>query len=584
MIELTKEREEQLIAQMKDVFGQNPEYVKIDDESVKAYLDFWKQNKSNIYDMFSKRSEWNKDELCLVVKAKTKREADKNRALKLICKVLEKMKETNPRTSYYERMFNTIIRYNAEDVLRWEPDYSASHFTNSTNINDALYSNHSTNYTYSYWYHQAKLRQGQKHSKVILKLIDIICNQFGFDYVKAIYTLDETCKIRLPKGGFKESNDHNWEQLKAKICDALLPLEVDQTFYISLNPLDYLTMSHGDGWESCHSLRDDGCYHSATVTMLSDPSTVIVYTLSNNPENRFWDYDKQTRQIVSIADDLDGIFQQVFYPSKTTNDTEVIKKYLQEIISEYKQSSEKWIKSNYRNENIKCREYLGYTDWNNGKESTLTKISGSSPKFVIGKSVPYLDEATATLSSTSRLSHYSWVVCNGCGKIHRRSDCHEYDYDEYYCDTCYREKFIVCDKCDRTIPDDKVIVIDGKRYCENCAKKIDYKVVEDGTNRTEYIIYVNGDVKEYFSSVDALKQIHPSVNYCETDKIYYSDSKCPICVANEKFNKKKQSIIDIINTLDEISEFYQYKEQFLTILSENDLPDEIRELIMLKGE
>ena len=100
-------------------------------------------------------------------------------------------------------------------------------------------------------------RAGQKTSRMANKL----CAYIGLN--------------RLP--------DYNREF--AKYADALNPLKITRYTVLSVNPLDYLTMSFGNSWASCHTIDKnnkrgmpnsyEGMYSSGTISyMLDSPSMV----------------------------------------------------------------------------------------------------------------------------------------------------------------------------------------------------------------------------------------------------------------------------------------------------------------------
>lgn len=75
---------------------------------------------------------------------------------------------------------------------------------------------------------------------------------------------------------------------------------------LSIDPVDFLTMSlTKHGWASCYNIYD-GCYHTASLSLMIDDVTVIGY----RHNNKIYDYDiggfkyrwnsKQSRNVVSI--------------------------------------------------------------------------------------------------------------------------------------------------------------------------------------------------------------------------------------------------------------------------------------------
>ena len=80
---------------------------------------------------------------------------------------------------------------------------------------------------------ELKFHAGQKTSRVVNK----ICQYLGFDKV----------------------DGYNREF--AKYADSLSPMVIKRHTILSINPLDYLTMSFGNSWASCHTIDKIGRAH-----------------------------------------------------------------------------------------------------------------------------------------------------------------------------------------------------------------------------------------------------------------------------------------------------------------------------------
>lgn len=570
---------------MKEVFRQNDRYRKIDEESLKTYLKKWKENKETIYKLFSKQECWNADELALVIQDKIYRNNDANKARNILNRILRTTiySKTESLSDYFWMIDQIITKENAS--LTQTVWYSAEWFTEQSEhyLDRIMKGDTSGEKLYSYLFKECHLSLGMKLSRAVTKMIDYICNYFKVDYKSLTYTLDEQCKVRNPEGGFSLTNNHTWEQAKAKLCDYLNPLTVDETFYISINPLDYLTMSHGTTWDSCHSLRDDGCYHSATGTTLADGSTVIVYTLPKDetPKNNFYKVNKQTRQMLFLADDLTGIFQQVFYPSRSTNDGDVVRNILQEMIAKYKNLPNLWTTNRDDGSADICTdEYLGYKDWEEGKPSIVSVLKGCNPYFEIGASIPCIDDHTRTVYDHEHMADGEWRQCECCGEYIPEDDAYYVD-GECYCCHCYEENFTRCQNCDDDIYNGDEIIIDGNPYCERCANRMDYKEVEDGSFSTKYItLHIDGG-EEYFSSEEAMLNAHSDAVHCDECDVWYV-GKCPRCEERILLNTKINQVLTKVEELTKDSNFYQYKDEFKKILS-SPLSEEVK-LLILKGD
>jgi hypothetical protein len=108
---------------------------------------------------------------------------------------------------------------------------------------------------------EVRVHVGEKTSRVVNK----ICKYLGYD----------------------KHTDYNREF--AKYADALSPMIIKRHTILSLNPLDYLTMSFGNSWASCHTIDKankrrmpnsyEGQYSSGTMSYMLDPSSMVLYTV-----------------------------------------------------------------------------------------------------------------------------------------------------------------------------------------------------------------------------------------------------------------------------------------------------------------
>ena len=107
-------------------------------------------------------------------------------------------------------------------------------------------------------------------------------NQFNEDWrfrpgMKTTKAIGQICKTY----GWDKLPDYNKEY--AKFCDALSPIKVTRHTCLSVNPVDYLLMSHGNSWKSCHYIGDSphqaGCYSSGTISYMLDEHSMIFYTV-----------------------------------------------------------------------------------------------------------------------------------------------------------------------------------------------------------------------------------------------------------------------------------------------------------------
>lgn len=587
MIELTNKKEEQLLKSMKTMFRKQYANEQMDDESIQIMLNSWKENKAKLYNFFSKQPEWIEDELMLKLTKTTQRTQEPDKAKNYLYKIFRTILEKS-RQHYSFGDYRSMISYvlNTKSILLSSKRFEGYTDMSESKINETLRGARSYERLYTLLYDKCRLSIGMKKSKAFLKMIDYVATYFKVDYTNLTYDLrdlNEQRKVRHESGEFTFTYEHTWEQIKAKFTDTLNPLEVEETYYISINPLDYLSMSHGKRWDSCHSLKNGGCYHAATTTTLVDGATVIVYTLSKEDTpvkgKNFSKKDKQSRSMIFLSENLDGLFQQVFYPSRACDDALVIKEFLQEKLSEYLEKENKWSDKTYDQVNINTSDYKGYQDWRNGKEYYLSIITGTTPTFKIGNKVPFLDDHTQFQSYTSPIIYWRhYKICHHCHQRVQEEEAYRVN-GQYYCQHCIDELFVRCHRCRGVYESiENLILIDDQYYCRDCASRITYVVTEDGKNRTQYETLILPDgTKKYYSTKEALEQANPKAKYCEVHKTY-SIGDCAKCKEEKEFNDKLQFVIGKVNALSEMDEYFENKETFLEILK-GDLFEEITELI-----
>ena len=118
-------------------------------------------------------------------------------------------------------------------------------------------------------------------------------------YVDNIYT-GKTFEISLPNGkkyrvqkGCKilkalqkissAFNISDFEDFRIKHSQILNQRKIEGNLCLSINPLDYITMSDNDcGWDSCMSWVEDGEYKLGTVEMMNSPCVLVAYLESED--------------------------------------------------------------------------------------------------------------------------------------------------------------------------------------------------------------------------------------------------------------------------------------------------------------
>ena len=94
----------------------------------------------------------------------------------------------------------------------------------------------------------------------------------------------------------------------------------------SLNPADFIMMSNGNSWSSCHAVgvintysgrRYNGEYCAGTLSYMTDNPTVISYTVAEVPQDTslLWKEKKHTRQLFHVYYTGQAFIQSRMYPT-----------------------------------------------------------------------------------------------------------------------------------------------------------------------------------------------------------------------------------------------------------------------------
>lgn len=280
--------------------------------------------------------------------------------------------------------------------------------------------------------------------------------------------------------GYNKHPDYNKEF--AKYADSLSPLSIKRHTILSLNPLDYLTMSFGNSWASCHTIdkrnkRDmpnsyEGQYSSGTMSYMLDGSSMVLYTVDADYNgNDYWTQPKINRQMYHWGEEK--LVQGRLYPQSCDYEDGEYAPYrniVQQIISDIFKFPNLWSLSKGSSAASKyiCTEGTHYPDYKNFSNCTLSRVRESENEnyFTVGAE-PICIECGCTHSENDCISCCSSPSGRGCADCGCYIDDDEAIYvdGEYYCRDCVSH----CECCDSYHRDESYWVESEGRYiCENC--------------------------------------------------------------------------------------------------------------------
>lgn len=370
----------------------------------------------------------------------------------------------------------------------------------------------------------ARIHTGEKMSRAVNK----ICKYLGYD------------------------KHPNYNREFAKYADSLSPMVIKRHTVLSINPLDYLTMSFGNSWASCHTIDKhnrrsmpnsyEGQYSSGTMSYMLDGSSMVFYTVDASYDGaEYWDQPKINRQMFHYGEDK--LVQSRLYPQDNDYGSDSIyeqyRAIVQNIISICFGVPNLW---RLRKGTTAAKEYIDtegthYPDYQYVDKCTLSILQGSNNEncFTVGAS-PICIECGCTHDVEENINccHESGCCCDACGDhipdgdqiwigdYVYCDDCVEYcQYCEEYhrgdstyirgygdvCDDCLSEHFVLCEDCD------EYVFVDDAYWIEDCDKWVCRDCIDNYTQCD--------DCCDYYSNED----IHKVGDKCLCSNCYEDESQ-----------------------------------------------------------
>ena len=240
----------------------------------------------------------------------------------------------------------------------------------------------------------------------------------------------------------------------ANIIDNAAAASDDLSLVLSINPLDFLTMSCGTSWDSC--MYPNGEYSTGTLPYATGKDTVIGFLVNtkdyeveierSNWSNKIW------RQIMYITDD-NFIISQNPYPGDKPKFSVALSAYINEALGlnleiTKKASSENADKLYVRNIGIST----GYIDLEHGRY------------------LPYIFGAKTGEENYIKVCAQSVVYCLDCGEFKE-----DFEMSEScgVCESCGDNYDLSCDYCGQGFYDheNEYAWVNGGIICEHCLEE-----------------------------------------------------------------------------------------------------------------
>lgn len=386
------------------------------DFALEKIIDEWNEKKESLRNILRKHPRWNEEEDMIVFDLNLKREIDKTAVMNFMNWAME--------------VLGLGLGYIHDENSIWKSyNFPREQFVTQEMIDKVRVT-----------YPDFKASVGQKTSRAMNRLF---------------------CELKL-----NESPEYNREF--AKYADALNPLTITRHTVISVNLIDYLTMSFGNSWASCHTIDKtnkrgmpnnySGCYSSGTLSYALDTSSMVFYTVDSKYNgNEYYFEPKINRQMFHFGNDK--LVQGRLYPqscdSGAMDEYTQFRNIVQEIVAIGLGVPNLWTLKRGASECGRWIQSYGthYRDYNQFNNCTISILKDSKNEFGIQVGAK--------------------PICIECGARHHVED---------NINCC--SKGYICEDCGRRIDEDDVYWVDGNPYCCNCASYCDecgeYYINDDG--------------------------------------------------------------------------------------------------------
>ena len=339
--------------------------------------------------------------------------------------------------------------------------------------------------------YNSNFRPYTKYFSNLISVENLITNRWNEETISLPLPNNRSLKIdkntkmmRILNKLSKEYNLPYFETLRKHLAEISTNKSIKTTLYVSIHPLDYLTMSdNAENWNSCMSWINNGSYKSGTIEMMNSPKVVVAYTINeNNKLLNYWNSKSWRNLIILDEDHMAGTRCYPFY-------NEILTKEAEQLLADL--ANQKGIFSygstfytGTRNKRTKYIEVAAtpnktllfnyetnhmYNDMRLGRENEHTFLlankllerpeekivldvnySGPLTCITCGRIIDDNDlstskeeESTVNCPNCAPDCYLSITCCSNCGNLYEEEDLHE-TRDGLVCETCFCNFYEYC--------------------------------------------------------------------------------------------------------------------------------------------
>lgn len=323
----------------------------------------------------------------------------------------------------------------------------------------------------------------------------------------------------------------------SQLINTLKTAKRKQTVVLSVALEDFISMSYGNGWESCHRLG--GLYGQGCIAYALSKNVVLAYV-----KNEINKYQKNWRQVIYCDAETGFAIGSRQYPTVNENASKLARNMWQKtfngknynqlttegfVFSKKSSGMSEWIETHNEFAYIDIHQ-LGYGDSRIDGNVWMTwhKEHGKNTLVACEHEILCLTcgewHSDRSDNSVSCENCYSGdkCYCEYCGYYHHEDDVQYVDCENgYVCDDCLGDNYTYCEHCNDYYRDEDTVWIEseGRSVCQSCCDyHYDYcEECNEYVSNDEAISVNGGDMCVCEYCIDNGK-----FGYCENCEEYFT--------------------------------------------------------------
>lgn len=359
---------------------------------------------------------------------------------------------------------------------------------------------------------ERSLRVGTKITRFVNKCFQNIFMNDGTMFNATTLVDDDDDDARTRK---------SFDKFYAKFADYLSELKIKKITLVSLNFLDFMTMSNGNSWSSCHFINSNGIFHedndttyrgeykAGCLSYALDKPSFLLYTLPADFQGTdYYHCQKMTRMCCQYENGI--LITGKCYPNNSDTLITRYRQMMQMILTEVAELPNLWTFSK------KINKITAFTETaNNTAHYPDYEMEHQKP------TISFCKGASVDLDATLQIGHEGY--CLNCGEILYGSD-HKW----LQCDA--HRSIRRCIECNKYLKStDTYYKIGSRYYCEEHVFYCDYH------KRYEPLSYKYGEVTIKGNKMIVCHDVLNEFNTCKVCGIRHhisemTDGLCSDCI------------------------------------------------------